>query len=407
MTDPVRLTIDRLGHAGDGIAPGPVYVPRTLPGEVVEGNIDGTRMETPRIVVPSPDRVSAPCPHYRTCGGCALQHASDAFVAGWKADVVRRALTAQGIEAEVGPVETSPPGARRRATLSGRRTKKGAIVGFHGRASGALTAIPGCLLLAPALMRALPALEALTRLGAARSGEISLAITETQNGVDVAVDGAKPVDAPMMAGLAALADRHGLSRLTWNGEIVATLSPPVQDFGGVEVAPPPGAFLQATEEGRAALSAFAGTATAGAARIADLFAGSGTFSLPLAKGAEVHAVEGEAAALAALETGWRRAAGLKRVTIEVRDLFRRPLLPDELRRFDAAVIDPPRAGAEAQTRELAAAGPPVIAFISCNPATFARDAAILIAAGYAMGPVLVVDQFRWSTHVEVAARFSR
>jgi 23S rRNA (uracil1939-C5)-methyltransferase len=206
--------------------------------------------------------------------------------------------------------------------------------------------------------------------------------------------------------LAALAERHDLARLAWGDEVVVTRRAPVQAFGAARVVPPPGAFLQATPEGEAALLAETETILAGARRIVDLFAGCGTFALPLAQRAQVHAVEGEAAMLAALDTGRRGIAGLHPLSTEARDLFRRPLLPDELARFDAAVIDPPRAGAEAQIAEIARSGLPRLAYVSCNPVTFARDAKALIAAGYAMGPVRVVDQFRWSAHVELVAGFT-
>ncbi|MCC5983842.1 MAG: class I SAM-dependent RNA methyltransferase, partial [Rhodobacteraceae bacterium] len=196
-----------------------------------------------------------------------------------------------------------------------------------------------------------------------------------------------------------------LARLAWEGEVIALAALPAQTFGRAQVVPPPGAFLQATEDGEATLLAAVRGAVGDAARVADLFAGCGTFTLPLAERAEVHAVEGDAAMLAALDAGWRRAAGLKRVRTETRDLFRRPLLADELACFDAVVIDPPRAGAAAQVAELARAQVPVIAAVSCNPVTFARDARVLVAAGYCLQTVQVVDQFRWSAHVELAARF--
>lgn len=404
------LTIDRLGHLGDAIAQGPegpVYVAQGLPGEVVEGEPVAGRIAAPRIVTPSPDRVRAPCPHYRACGGCSLQHASDGFVEGWKADVVRSALAGQGLEAQLRPVVTSPARSRRRATLAGRRTKKGALVGFHGRASETLTEIEHCLLLHPALLATLPLLREVTVAGASRQGELGLMVTLTTGGVDLAVTGGKPMDAALFAALAGLAEAGDLARLSWNGEPVATRRPPAQRFGAAEVVPASGAFLQPTTEGEAALLAAVTEAVGGARSIADLFAGSGTFALPLASQAEVHAVEGEAAALAALDTGWRRAGGLHKVSTETRDLFRRPLLPDELRRFGAVVIDPPRAGAEAQAAELARSAVPVIAAVSCNPVTFARDARLLVAGGYRIDWVQVVDQFRWSPHVELVARFSR
>jgi len=406
----MRLTIARLGHLGDGVAEtpeGPVFVPGALPGEEVEGDVAAGRMEGPRIVTPSPLRIKAPCPHYRACGGCALMHARDDFLAGWKEGVVRAALAAQGIEATFRPILTSPPGSRRRAVFSGRRTKKGAVVGFHGRASEVLTPVPGCMLLRPALMAALPALEEVTRTGASRAGELSLTITETLGGPDVAVTGGKPLDMALRTGLGAIADRAGFARLAWEGEVVALAAAPAIRLGRAEVTPPPGAFLQATAEGEAALLATVRDTVAGARRVVDLFAGVGTFALPLAEDAEVHAVEGEAAMIRALEAGWRGAGGLHRLTAEARDLFRRPLMAEDLARFDAAVIDPPRAGAEAQVAELSQSGIPRIAHVSCNPATFAREARTLVSAGYRLDWVQVVDQFRWSPHVELAAAFTR
>ncbi len=407
MAARMELVIERLGHRGDGVAPGPVYVPRALPGEVVTGDVRDGRLPDARIVTPSPERVAPPCPHYRRCGGCALQHASDAFVAEWKAGVVARALAAQRLEAPVAGVVTSPPQSRRRAVLAGRRTRGGALVGFHARASDTIVPIPDCRLLHPDLMAALPALEALTRLGATRKSEVTLFVGQSVAGCDVAVGGARPADPALRAELAALAEAHGLARLTWNDETVALLAPPVRRFDGIDVVPPPGAFPQATAHAEAALLRAARDATEGAQRVVDLFAGSGTFALPLARTAEVHAVEGEAAALAALEGAWRKAEGLKRVTVERRDLFRHPLDAAELAGFDAAVIDPPRAGAEAQARVLAASGPDRLAFVSCNPATFARDARLLVDGGYRLGPILVIDQFRWSPHVELFAPFTR
>lgn len=406
----MKLTIERVGHLGDGIAQGPdgpVFVPQTLTGEVVEGDLTGDRLSGARIVTPSTLRVRPPCRHARACGGCIMQHAADGFVADWKQGIVRTALAVQGIEAPMSPVITSPARSRRRAALSGRRTKGGALVGFHARASDTIVAVPDCQLLHPDLMAAMPALEALVLAGCSRHGELTLTVTQSLVGPDIAVTGGKPLDGPFRLELARLAEAHGIARLTWEGETIALRVPPAIAIGRARVVPPPGAFLQATAEGEAALLAAVREAVGDAARVADLFCGVGTFALPLAERAEVLAVEGDAAMVAALDRGWRQAEGLKRVQAETRDLFRRPLEPDEFKGIAAVVIDPPRAGAEAQTACLARSGVPVIAAVSCNPATFARDARALIAAGYSLDWVQVVDQFRWSAHVELAARFSR
>ncbi|EPX82463.1 class I SAM-dependent RNA methyltransferase [Salipiger mucosus] len=400
-----RLIIERLGHHGDGIAPGPVYVPGTLPGEEVEGTVENGVMAQPRIVTPADTRVRAPCRHAKSCGGCQLQHADEGFTARWKEDVVRQALAAQGLEAEVRPCVTSPPRSRRRASFSARRTKKGAQAGFHMKRSDVIVEIPDCLLVDPRLTAALPLAEELAVMGASRKHELSVLCTVSEDGLDVSVSGGKALEPAMQSGLAELAQRHDVARIAWGDEIALTRRPPGQRMGRATVVPPPGAFLQATPQGEAALLAEVLKITEGATRVVDLFAGCGTFALPLAERARVHAVEGDRAMVAALDRGWRHAQGLRQVTHEARDLFREPLIADELTGFDAAVIDPPRAGAQAQIAELAAAGIPRLACVSCNPVTFARDAARLVAAGYVLDFVQVVDQFRWSTHVELVAGF--
>ncbi len=398
------LRIESLTHLGMGrVSDGRSLLPRVLPGEEVDVAQDGTV----RILTPSTDRVAAPCRHYKSCGGCAMQHATDSFVADWKKDIVAKALQARGLSPELRAIATSPAQSRRRAKLSGRRTKKGAMVGFHTRASDNLVEVPDCQLLTPALINSFPALEALTVLACSRKGEIDLTVTDATLGPDVLVTTDKELTSQLRVELAALANQHGLSRLVWNDEPVVTINPPAQDFDGTSVVPPPGAFLQATKHGEQALLAAVEEITQKAGRVVDLFAGCGTFTLPLAARAEVHAVEGEGAMLDALDRGWREGHELRRVTTEKRDLFRRPLEADELRHFDAAVIDPPRAGAEAQIQTLASSEIKTIAMVSCNPVTFARDAKVLVDAGFAMPWLQVVDQFRWSPHVEVVASFTR
>lgn len=402
-------TVERLGRRGDGVAlrgDERALAALTLPGEEIKGEAEAGRIARPRIVTPSADRVKAPCPHYRVCGGCSLMHASDGFVAGWKAQVARNALAAQGITAEVAAVHTSPPRSRRRAVLSGRRTKAGALVGFHQRASEVIVDVAECLVVRPAILAALPDLRRLASLGGSRSAELSLVVTETASGLDIAVTGGKPLVPQLFSDLAALVNAAGWARLDWDGEAFVA-RPPAVPFGRAQVMPPPGGFLQATREGEAALLAAVRRMVGPAPRIADLFAGAGTFALPLAETAEVHAVEGLAAPLAALDAGWRAAPGLRKVTTEARDLARRPLLPDELARFDAVVIDPPRAGAAAQAAALAHARVPVVAWVSCDPVSFARDARTMVQGGYSLAGIEVVDQFRWSPHVELVAAFTQ
>ena len=402
--------IDRIGHLGDGVTmgpTGPIFVPGVLPGEEVDGVLLADKLTDVRIVTPSRHRVTPPCVHARTCGGCLMQHASDPFVADWKTGIIAGALAGQGLQAPLRPILTSPPRSRRRAVLAGMRTRGGVMIGFHARASDTLVAVPNCQLLHPDLMATIPALEALVMLAGTRGTELAMTVTRSLAGTDVSVSGGKTLDAVQQMEMARLVEAHALSRLTWNGEAVALRAMPVQRLGRALVAPPPGAFLQATAEGEAALLAAVRQAVGPARKIVDLFCGLGTFALPLAEQAEVLAFEGDPAMVQALDKGARNAEGLRRLTATTRDLFRRPLEPDEFKGVDAVVIDPPRAGAEAQTHALARARVPVIAAVSCNPATFARDARILIEAGYKLDWVQPIDQFRWSAHVELVARLSR
>lgn len=402
-----KIEITRLGHHGDGIAAGPIFAAKTLPGEVVEGDVVGDRIASPSVVTPSPNRVKPPCPHFKSCGGCALQHASDSFVAEWKSDVVRTALSHQGVDLPISGVLTSPDRSRRRATFAGRRTKKGVLVGLHGRASGTLVPVPNCILMTPKIMDGMPALEALVQVGGSRRGEMAMTVTDSDAGLDISVVDGKELDMEMRSELAAVVREHGVIRLSWNGDEVVQETRPYLTFGRARLVPPPGAFLQATRHGEQSLIALMKDAVAGAERVVDLFAGCGTFALPMSEFAEVLAVEGEGAMLDSLSDAWKTASGLKPVTVATRDLFRQPLLPDELNKFDAAIIDPPRAGALAQVGELAMSNIASIGFVSCNPVTFARDAKTLIDSGFEVEWLQVVDQFRWSPHVEIAAKFSR
>ena len=406
-TSSMTVTITRLGHQGDGIADGPIFVPRALPGEVVEGVVEGGRMASPRILSPVAERVRPPCRHAKTCGGCTLQHAEDGFLALWKVGVVETALKAQGVEAPILAISTSPAQSRRRVTLAARRLKHGAQVGFHGLKSGTIIEMSECHLIRPELLAMLQLIRDMTALGASRKGRLAVTLTVLDEGVDIAVAGGKPLEPGLFARLAEMVSGAGVIRLTWSGEPVARFGPTYLTLGPAQVPMPPGAFLQATTEGEAALVAAVAQALDGARNVADLFSGVGTFALPLSKNASITAVESEGEMLDALLSGWRGAEGLKSVRIERRDLFRRPLLPDELAKFDGVVLDPPRAGAEAQIAELARAPVPVLAMVSCNPVSFARDAKILCDAGFTIEWLRVVDQFRWSPHIELVARFTR
>ncbi|MBK4216934.1 class I SAM-dependent RNA methyltransferase [Paracoccus caeni] len=401
--------VERLGRKGDGVAVGEdgrALAALTLPGEEIEGEAVDGRIAAPRIVTPSSQRVKPICGHFRACGGCSLMHASEGFTTDWKRQVVVAALEARGLAATVEALHVSPPRSRRRAVLSGRRTKKGALLGFHARASEVIVDLTDCHVMRPEITAALPLLRRIVVAGVSRSAELTLTVIHGPAGLDVAVTGGKPMDAALFQTLAALAEEGDLARLDWDGQPI-TRRTPALPFGRALVVPPPAAFLQATAEGEVALLNGVMRHTEGASRIVDLFAGCGTFSLPLAARAQVHAVEGLGTPLAALDAGWRTAPGLNRVTTEIRDLARNPLLPDELNRFDAIVIDPPRSGAEAQCHQITKSGVQSIAFVACDPVNFSRDAQILADGGFKLENLSVVDQFRWSPHVEIVAKFAR
>lgn len=394
--------IERLGRQGDGIADGPIYVPLALPGEIVTGDIDGDRMPAAKISTPSPMRVTAPCPHFRRCGGCVVQHASDELVASWKVDIVKETMKAQGLSAPIRSVHVSPPHSRRRAALAGRRTKNGALVGFHARGSDEVIAVRECAVAMPEIVSLLPELQAVTAQIASRKATVKFTVTSTETGVDLAISGAKDLDEAAEQALIALP----VARVTNDGELIAQHAAPAVQFDGIVALPTPGAFLQATVPGQQALITSVRECLTGCNQIVDLFAGCGTFALPLARLTEVHAVEVESDQIDVLRHAWRHAP-LKKLSAEVRDLFRNPLVPQELARFDGVVIDPPRAGAEAQVAELAQSQVARVAMVSCNPVTFARDAAALISAGFVLNWIDVVDQFRWSPHIELVGSFTR
>lgn len=420
----MEFTIKRLNHRGEGVAAeqGAQVIARVLPGEVVD--------EMGRILTPSPDRVKPPCRHYKSCGGCAMQHSSDRFIADWKTEVIRKGLAVRGIETEILPIATSPAAARRRAILHGRRGKKGTTLGFFARASDMLVDVPDCQLLTPQIMAARPALNALIMLAASRKSTVELVVIQSMAGLDIDLrvgghDGlgtggsgsaggktrqplaAKQNVADHIARLAAIAEDYDLARLSWAGEVIVTRRLPVQKFGPAEITPPPGAFLQATAHGQSVLSRAVQRALDGARQVVDLFAGCGTFTFPAAQTAEVWALEGDAALIQALDAGWRNSRGVKKIQGEQRDLFRQPVVWREMEHVDGVIIDPPRAGAQAQMQELAASSVPKIAAVSCNPVSFARDAELLIKGGYRLQWIQPVDQFRWSSHVELVGLFTR
>jgi len=411
-----RLVIDRLGHRGDGVADtpaGPIYVPYTLPGETVEvAPWNPDRRHLIQVEVASPDRIAPICPHFGTCGGCAMQHLATARYRAWKRGLVVEALAQVGLDAVVDELIDAHGEGRRRAVFHARRGSNDVLeVGFAALRAHRVVAIDRCPILAPALGGAIEAAWAIAEALAGAGKPLDIQTTASDAGLDVDVRGSGPLTAARIGALAQIADRHRIARLTRHGEFVAQRAPPTVSIGRARLVLPPGAFLQATAAGEAALAQLVEThcqdAKTPAKTIADLFCGIGPFALRLAQRARMTALDSDADAIAALARAVAGTQGLKPVDAQVRDLFRRPLLPVELKRFDTVVFDPPRQGAEAQARALATSQVPRLVAVSCNAATFARDARILVDGGYRLTQVTPVDQFLYSAHVELVARFDR
>jgi len=413
------VTIAEIGARGDGIALAEgmrLFVPLTVPGDRVRvrvsdpaGKGDGVRAELLETLESGPGRGDPACRHFGRCGGCTLQHMEDGAYAAWNADLVRGALARVGLgDTPLAPLSRTPPGARRRARFAALKRGKRVWFGFNERQSHRLTDLEECPVLSPRLLALVGPLRALLAGLLPDGGDCDVVASELEGGIDLLLVGPRGLDRAAREKLVAF-EPDAVARIAWQPddrgapEPVANRRPAAVRFGGVPIVPPPGAFLQASAEGEAALVAAVLGAVGEAARVADLFAGLGTFSVPLARRAAVHAVEGDAAAVAALG---RSVQGL-RLTAERRDLFEQPLTAKELNRFDAVVFDPPRAGAAAQSEALAASKVPLAVGVSCNPATFARDARTLVDGGYRLTRVHPVDQFLWSAHVELVGVFER
>jgi len=410
---PVELMIEAMGGEGDGVAAGPVFVPFTLPGERVRAQGGGERRELMEVLQPSPERVEPPCPHFFACGGCALQHWAHEPYLAWKVERLRTTLGRQHIETEILPAYAAGPETRRRVTLHARRGDRDvARLGYKARKSWDLVDIAVCPISDPAIQAAIPALKRLAApLFEHPKSAPSLHVTLTQTGLDIDITGVEARSGGLSADrrmqLAERAAEADFARVTLGGEVAYQARSALVRLGPAAVALPPGAFLQATPGAEAAMTAFVAQSAAGATRIADLYCGVGTFTFRLAEIAPVHAADFAPQAVAALGAVLASLPGLHAVTPEARDLVRRPVLAEELKKTDVVVFDPPRAGAIEQTAQLARSAVPRVIGVSCNPATFARDARVLIDAGFRLERVLPVDQFLWSSHVELVGVFER
>jgi 23S rRNA (uracil1939-C5)-methyltransferase len=404
-----ELTIDGLDHRGDGVARGSIHIAGALPGERVLAKVAGERGALVEVLDVSRQRAAPICPYFGDCGGCATQHLAHELYVGWKRDILVGALAHARVAASVDALVDAHGEGRRRATFHARFAAEGPHdeVGFMRARAHDIVEIAACPVLAPGMAGALAAARALAAALRGIGKPLDINVTATLSGLDVDVRGCGPLDFPTQQKLIDTANRLDIARLSNHGEVIIERRAPEVLMGLALVRPPPGGFLQATLEGERILAELALNAVQGARRVADLFCGAGAFALRLAARCDVHAVEIDRPALAALTRAASETRSLRPVTSEARDLFHRPIGLEELKEFDAVVLDPPRAGALAQSRALAASAVATIVAVSCNAASFARDMSVLVAGGYRLESVTPIDQFRFSPHVEIVAILRR
>lgn len=395
-----------MGRRAEGVATSAgrtVYVPYGLPGEIVNATVAGERARIVAIEQASPDRIQPFCKYYGSCGGCQLQHWQEVPYRQWKRGLVGQALRHRGIAAKLGDLIDAHGAGRRRVSLHVRRRDGIVTAGFMAARSHTLMDIDHCPIVVPPLARA----TAIARGLGDKLGDCDVALTASDSGIDAAVRAERRIVEQEMAKLAGLANTLALARLAVNGEVIATRHIPQITMGRAKVLLPVNAFLQATDAGEQRLADLVTASLGKCKSLADLFSGCGPFALRLAEISKIAAFDNDKSAIAALAQAARSTPGLKPVEAITRDLFREPLVASELKEFDAVVFDPPRAGAEAQARQLAKSKVKTVVAVSCDAASFARDAEILIAGGYGLISVTPVDQFKWTSHVETVALFQR
>ena len=391
----MQVAIEHLNWRGEGVGEGKTFR-NALFGETIDS-------ATGQIIQPSAERIDPFCKYYVQCGGCQLQHWQEAPYREWKKKLVEVALSKRGIEFPVGEIIDAHGAGRRRVSLHVRRKEGITVAGFMAVRSHDLIDIDQCPILAPALQNCT---DIARKLGA-KLGDCDVSLTAADNGLDVSIKAERKIADEQMPNLAGLAAELNLARLTINGSMVVSRTMPVVAIGKTLVQVPPGSFLQATTAGEEALAALVVNSLGKAKSVADLFCGIGPFALRIAELAKVVAIDSDKPAVASLAQAVRQTTGIKPLTAEVRDLMREPLVANELKEFDAVVFDPPRAGAEAQARQLAKSNVKTAVAVSCDPASFARDAEILVGGGYKLKSLTAVDQFKWTSHVEIVGVFGK
>jgi len=416
----LRVKIDHMGAGGDGVAQidgRDIYIPFSVDGDDVDIKLSGKQGRITHIHSPSADRAVPICKHFGRCGGCSLQHVSPDYYARWKQQQIISAMGHRGFEnINILPAKTSSRGSRRRASLAVMGQGNGkALLGFAERASHVIITITECPVMAPEIIDFLAPLRKFLGGQLKKRQKMKVHINLADNGLDVILETAGEPDLDLRMDIAAFAEAEDIARICWldsklkkpSHEILCERQKPYVSFAGRQVFLPPGAFLQATKQGEMALTEYMRDALAGADKVVDIFSGCGTFTMALIGDHAVHAVDGNLAMVTALKNSAHQMGKIRALTTEVRDLFLRPLLPHELKKYDAVVLDPPRAGARDQVAEIINSPLEKIVMMSCNPATFARDARALVDGGFVMGDILPVDQFLYSPHLELVARFNR
>ena len=391
----MQVAIEHLNWRGEGVGEGQTFR-NVLAGEIIDS-------ATGQIIQSSAERIAPFCKYYVSCGGCQLQHWQQVPYQDWKKNLVTAALLKRGIEFPVSDIIDAHGAGRRRVSLHVRRKEGIVFAGFMAARSHDLIDIDQCPILVPDLRNST---DIARKLGS-KLGDCDVSLTAADNGLDVSIKAERKIAGEQMPRLAGLVAELNLARLTINGNMVATRAMPVVSIGKTLVQVPPGSFLQATKAGEEALSTLVMNSLDKAKSVADLFCGVGPFALRIAEKAKITAIDSDKPAIASLAQAARLTTGIKPLKAEVRDLMREPVVANELKDFDAVVFDPPRAGAEAQARQLAKSTVKIVAAVSCDPASFARDAEILISGGYRLKSLTAVDQFKWTSHVEIVAAFSR
>ncbi len=411
-TRDLTLRVTELGRHCDGIASDGAdgdryFVGHVVPGELVRVRAAGNRAELLEVIEPSPDRVAAFCQHYGKCGGCSAQHLGSRAYGDWKSDIITKALNNQGLEMAIDDLIDAHGDGRRRVTFHLQIQNGKVRAGFMQPRSRDLVEIVDCPILSPALKDTPKLVQALAQPFVNSVRQLDMALTETTNGVDCDIRGAETITYDMHVSLAQLADQWNLARITLDGVIELERHKPMLPVGAVAIPLPPGSFLQATTLGEDTLAGLVERELGTAKKVADLFCGVGPYALRFARQARVYAADSNQVAIAALGHGARHGVGLKQIDAEVRDLFRNPVFRDDLGSFDVVILNPARAGAQAQSEELAASEVPLVVYVSCDPATLARDARILVDGGFKLARLTAVDQFKYAAHIETVAVFRR